>query len=167
MDLLVVGRVPSRSHARFWLAMTGLLVYLAVVLLATLSPTPLDQGYESSIEQLLDVLHSHGVPEWYGYNKLEFSANVAMFVPVGFLLALALPRRGIWLVVIVIPAFSATIELLQAAFLAERFASVLDVVANTAGGYLGAVAAIGMRAAIATRDQRVIARAAREAQHCP
>lgn len=144
---------------RLLLALAGLLIYVGVVLAATFSPTPLDQGYESAIAKVLEVLHRHGVPNWFGYHKLEFVANVAMFVPLGFLVALALPRRGLWLFMLLIPAFSGTIELLQASFLAERFASVLDVLANTIGGYGGAIVAVVLRAAVRRRDEKVIARA--------
>lgn len=144
---------------RLILALAGLLICVGVVLAATLSPTPLDQGYESAIAKVLEVLHRHGVPNWFGYHKLEFVANVAMFVPLGFLVALALPRKVLWLFILLIPAFSGAIELLQASFLAERFASVLDVIANTIGGYGGAVAAVVLRAAVRRRDEKVVARA--------
>lgn len=137
---------------------------MAVVAAATLSPTPLDRGYESSIDSLLATLHRNGIPSWFGYHKLEFTANVAMFVPLGFLLALALPRRYIWLAALIVPALSGSIELLQSAFLAERFASVLDVAANTIGGYVGAIGAVLFRAAVHARDEKVIARAIWEAQ---
>ena len=150
---------PPRSRLRLGLALTGLAAYATVVLAMTLSPTPLDQGYESAIARFLGVLHRNGVPEWFGYSKLEFTANIVMFVPFGFLIALSLPRRAVWLAILLIPAFSAGIELSQYVFLSARFASALDVVANTAGGYAGAVCAIILRAIVSARDEKVIARA--------
>ena len=81
---------PPRSHLRIGSAVSGLAVYAVVVLAMTMSPTPLDQGYESAIAKFLGVLHRNGVPEWFGYSKLEFTANIAMFIPLGFLIALAL-----------------------------------------------------------------------------
>lgn len=155
----VSAQRPPRSRLRIGIAVTGLMVYAAVVLAATLSPTPLDQGYGSSIQRFLDVLHRNGVPEWFGYSKLEFFANVLMFLPFGFLMTLALPRRGVWAVILAVPAFSGAIELFQATFLAARFASVFDVLANTAGGYAGAIVAIALRAVIHARDEKLIARA--------
>lgn len=149
---------PPPSRLRSVLAFAGLTVYLAIVVWATMSPTPLDRGYESAINSLLGVLHRNGIPEWFGYSKLEFSANILMFLPLGFFVALALPRRFWWTALLVVPAFSAAIELTQYAILSERFATAQDVVANTIGGYLGALVAVTIRAAVYARDKRVIAR---------
>lgn len=153
------ARKPAPSRLRLGIALAGLIAYIGVVLAATLSPTPLDAGYDVAIERFLGVLHRNGIPEWFGYSKLEFTANIAMFVPLGFLLALALPRKAVWAVILMIPAFSGAIELFQATFLAARFASLLDVVANTTGGYLGAILAIMLRAVVDARDRKLIARA--------
>ena len=156
------GAIPPRSHARVWLAVVGICLYGAVVLVATLRATPPNSGFESPIAKLLDVLHRYGVPEWFGYGALEFTANVGLFFPLGFLLALAWPRRAMWATLLLIPAFSGGIELMQAIFLAERYASLLDVLANSLGGYIGAVGAVGaalIRAAVHARDQKVVARA--------
>lgn len=153
------GRPPRRSRLRVTLALLGLAVCAGIVLAMTLSPTPLDAGYESAIDRFLGILHRNGVPEWFGYSKLEFTANVLMFVPLGFLVALALPRRAVWATVLLVPAFSGLIEASQSAFLSERFASILDVVANTAGGYGGALVALVLRAVVDSRDRRLVARA--------
>ncbi len=82
---------------RHLFAWTGLGLCLAVVLAATLSPTPIDQGYESAIERVLSILHRNGVPQWFGYRWLEFSANIAMFVPLAYFLSLVFPTRFLWL----------------------------------------------------------------------
>ena len=153
------ARPPRKSQLRVGQAVTGLVICAAAILWATMSPTPLDQGYESAIDRFLAVLHRNGVPEWFGYNKLEFSANVLMFVPLGFLLALALSRRAAWVALLLVPAFSVSIELVQAVALSARFATPMDVLANTAGGYIGALVAFIIRAAVYTRDEKVIARA--------
>ena len=150
---------PPVSHARIWLAGIGLLLYILLVLTATMWPTPLDRGYESSIARFLDVLHRNGVPEWFGYRKFEFTANIAMFLPLGFLLVLVLRRRVMWLALLIVPLSSITIELLQALLLAERFASPLDVLANTLGGIIGGGAGALVRAGVNARDRKVIARA--------
>jgi glycopeptide antibiotics resistance protein len=149
------------SPSRVRLAICGvlLLFYVGVVLTATMWPTPLDANYEATITRLLEILHRHGIPEWFGYAKLEFSANIAMFVPLGFLLALTLPERAWWVVVIFIPAFSGAIEYTQGQWLDARFASTWDIAANTLGGYVGAVLAGLFRAVVHARDRLVIARA--------
>ncbi|PPL14793.1 hypothetical protein GY24_15435 [Microterricola pindariensis] len=142
-----------------------LLAYIGVVAAMTLSPTPLDQGFESAIDKFLGVLHRNGVPEWFGYNKLEFTANILMFVPLGFLLGLALPARIWWVAVLVSPALSVAIELTQAGLLTARFATMSDVFANTIGGLIGTLLAIILRAIVNARDEKVIARALWQAQH--
>ena len=136
-----------------------LLAYAGIVLLATMWPTPLDQGYEESISRLLAVLHRNGIPDWFGYSKLEFSANILMFVPIGFLVALLLPWRVWWLVFLLAPAFSVGIEFTQASLLAERFATPVDVVANSLGAVIGAIAAALVRSAVYRRDRLIVARA--------
>lgn len=156
---LAVQPPPRPSRLRLGLSVSGLAAYSLVVAAATLSPTPLDQGYETSIARLLAVLHRNGVPPWFGYSKLEFTANIAMFVPLGFFICLALPAGLWWLVTLIIPVGSAIIELTQFFLLSERFASVMDVLANTAGGYLGAAFAVALRGLVAARDRKLIARA--------
>lgn len=127
--------------------------------MATLWPTPLDQGFESSINKLFVVLYRNGVPLWFGYNKLEFSANVLMFIPLGFLVALLLPGRIWWLALIICPAMSIAIELTQALALSARFATVVDVMSNSLGAVIGILIAVMLRAIVYERDQKVIARA--------
>jgi len=151
--------VPPKSRARFLLALVLLVLYTSFVLMVVLWPTPVDRDYQSSITRLLEVLHRHGVPGWFGYNKLEFGANIAMFVPVGFLVSLVLPARVWWLVLLICPAFSGLIELTQGVFLEERVSSLLDVLANSAGGLVGAIVAVVLRTLIHARDEKVIARA--------
>ncbi|MDT0156386.1 VanZ family protein [Microbacterium sp. ARD32] len=156
---------PAKSRLRASIAIALLLVYVAVVLVMTMSPTPLDRGYESSIDKVLGVLHRNGVPEWFGYSKLEFTANIAMFVPLGFLVGLALPQRIAWLGLLLLPAFSGVIEMTQSLMLAERFATIEDVIANSAGGWIGLLIAFSIRAMVHARDQKVIARAEWELRH--
>lgn len=156
---------PPKSSLRLWLAVLGLLAYVSVIVVVTLSPTPLDQGYGQTIDRLLGLLHRNGVPGWFDYGVLELSANVAMFVPLGFLLGLALPRKWQWLGIILVPAFSASIEFAQGAFLSARFSSPMDIATNTAGGLAGLLVAALIRAAVYARDEKVIARAMFDARH--
>ncbi|CAN5191979.1 hypothetical protein BH09ACT6_BH09ACT6_20250 [soil metagenome] len=150
---------PRASHLRLWVGGFLLLIYGSIVIMATMWPTPLDRGYEQSIERVLDVLHRNGVPRWFDYSTLEFSANIALFVPVGFLVALLLPFGFWWLALLICPALSVAIELTQGLFLAARFATLSDVSANSIGAVLGVLAAIILRALVRQRDQKVVARA--------
>jgi len=153
--------VHTKSRVREWTAFLLLVSYLVVIVLVTLSPTPIDQGYRSGINKVLDVLHRNGIPEWFGYGKLEFSANIAMFIPLGFLIALALPARLWWVALLVVPSLSAAIEIAQGAFLAARFSSAADVAANSIGGFIGIMIAFALRALVYSRDQKVISEALR------
>lgn len=150
---------PAPSHARQWLAAVLLAAVFGTILLITMWPAPVDKGYSGSIDRLVGVLHRNGVPNWFGYNGLEFTANILMFIPLGFLVALLLTQRLWWLALIICPAFSVLIELTQAVFLAARFATVSDVISNSTGAFIGIFFAVLVRAAVYQRDQKVIARA--------
>ena len=155
---------PPKSRAREWIASLALLGCILIVLFATMWPTPLDRDYAATIQKFIVMLHRNGIPEWYGYNKLEFSANMLMFVPLGFLLAMLLPAKTWWLALVVCPALSVGIELTQATFLSERFATVSDVIANSIGALVGVFCALVLRAVVLARDEKLIARALWEHQ---
>ena len=72
---------------------------------------------------------------------LEFSANIIMFVPLGFGYALRLQKKTIaafWIVLSISFATTFTVEFLQI-FLPSRTPSHTDLIANTLGGGLGFV----------------------------
>lgn len=150
---------PPPSSLRSWLGSLSLAAYGLIVLLVTLTPIPVDQGLQGTITRLLGILHRRGLPEWFGYNELEFTANIAMFVPLGLLLGLALPRQWQWLGLIALPLGSGLIEGAQLLFLTERFATWQDVLANSLGGWLGLLVAALFRAAVYARDRKLLARA--------
>ena len=123
---------------RHWAGGIGLTVVAALVVLITLTPSTVDSGYQAEIAWLLEAMHRRGVPGWFQYRQLEFTANVVMFVPLGFFAGLLLGRRWwrwLWLPV----AVSALIELWQYLFLPGRVAALSDVIANSMGGIAGLV----------------------------
>ena len=150
---------PPRSRLRIWLSFWLLIAYVGIILIATISPTPLDSGYRGAIDKVLSVLHRNGLPESFGYSEVEFLANVAMFIPLGFLLGLLLAGRAVWIAIVLIPGFSAAIEFTQSTFLAARFATAQDVFANSLGGFFGLLVAVILVAIVHARDRKVIARA--------
>lgn len=158
MSDIHVGPPPPRSYGRLWVATLLLLVYASFVLLVTMWPHPQQLEFDSIASKLLKALHNLGVPEWFGYDKLEFTANIAMFVPLGFFLGLALARKVWWLAVFLLPAFSGGIEFMQGIALDERVSTVFDVLANTIGGYVGLLLAMIIRAMIHARDRTMIER---------
>jgi glycopeptide antibiotics resistance protein len=105
---------------------------------------------------VLARLHSHGVPGFVNYSFVEFTANIAFFVPVGFLGGVALQRRFWWLSAVLGFLLSCSVELAQATFLPGRVASAKDVLANTTGAIIGAVIAGLVRLVVMHRDRLLI-----------
>jgi glycopeptide antibiotics resistance protein len=112
-------------------------VYLLVVGLLTLGPTlwrtrPASGDYDVlSLSTWLD-------PEtWVRIGSPEFVANILLFVPLGLLLRLAVPR-GTWLGATVVGGIvSVSIEVLQV--WTPRVSDPRDIVANTLGTLAGAL----------------------------
>jgi VanZ family protein len=117
---------PEKSRLRIAVGLSILIAYSGLILAVTLSPTQLDVNYQNAVLRLLEVLHRNGIPSWFGYGEVEFLANVGMFIPFGFLVALLLPQRLSILTILIGPGFSAFIENFQREFLSERVASVYD-----------------------------------------
>jgi glycopeptide antibiotics resistance protein len=136
---------------RWGVALLLLVAYLVYILAVTLTPAPVDRAYEAPIVESLVELHDHGAPQWFGYGALELAGNVLLFLPLGFLAALVLPRSDWWLVALVAPVLSALIEGGQAIFLPLRVASATDVLANSLGATAGAVLALLLRVLVRPR----------------
>ena len=155
----VEDRKPARSRLRVGLATVLFVTYLAFVMWVTMSPSLDGVGVDSVAERVLRVLHRIGVPDAFGYMQLEFTANIGMFVPLGFLLGLALPGWGWWLALLLLPAYSFGIEWFQGEYLGDRVSDVRDIVSNSIGAWIGTLAAAFLRALVHSRDEKVIARA--------
>ncbi len=110
--------------------------YLVALVLIVFWPTPVDRPAANDLNNFIAWMHRHGVPTFIGYGKIEFSANIVMFIPMGIIASVWTKRA--WAGLLVGFAASVCIELGQALFLAERFASVIDVLANTLGAGIGA-----------------------------
>ena len=131
-------------------------VYVLFVLAVTLNPKTVDNGLDRYIDKALNQLHAHGIPDFVDYDFLEFTSNIAFFVPVGFLLGLLVPFRAWWLPPFLGAALSTFVELFQKLFLPGRVASLQDVLANTAGAVIGTIIAVLVRIVILHRDTLVI-----------
>lgn len=120
-----------------------LIFYTLFIAFMTLTPQQLDTSPEGPIGRLLEFFAAHQVTAWLTYPVVERLANVAMFVPFGFLLALHLGRRRWWIGWAVGVVFTCLIEGTQATLLSPtRFATVSDLVTNTIGAGIGAVLAL-------------------------
>ena len=141
-------RHAALRRAARWLA-AG---YLLTLTLIAFWPTPVDRGAAGSITRTLALLHAQGVPGWVNYALVEFTANIALFLPVGLLGVILLGSARWWEAVLAGLAASSLIELGQLVFLPGRFATPLDVVANTAGTALGALLALALLTAVTARS---------------
>ncbi|MEF2976572.1 VanZ family protein [Subtercola sp. YIM 133946] len=127
--------------------------YLAVVGWVTLGPQPLDNKSEGLLHQLLRFFGRHASLDWITYDRVEFTANVAMFFPIGLFLLLLFGRRQWWLAIIVGFVMTVGIETAQL-FLPGRVSDVRDIVSNTIGATLGVLTGLVLTAAKARRLRR-------------
>lgn len=118
-----------------------MLLGLYVITLGVIALSPVSPIRGVDLSQELDA-SGFG---WVTYTQLESFANVVLFVPFGLLIALLVPTRWWWLVVVGLVAVAAAIELGQALFLPGRVASADDVLANSTGGVVGVVLAAIIR----------------------
>lgn len=100
-------------------------------------PAPVDKPIHGALTAMMTHLHRHGLPDLIGYNFVEASANVLVFIPLGLFAASALPAKTWWQVAAVGALMSVAMELGQLLFLTDRFCSLSDVVTNTVGGVIG------------------------------
>ncbi|GGH91048.1 hypothetical protein GCM10007170_06280 [Arthrobacter liuii] len=105
-------------------------------------PTPVDQPFGEQLAKALNFLQFHGIPQWFNYNFVEKSANIGLFLPVGFVAALAFPNTRWWQIGAFGMLISGFIELGQLLFLHSRVASPSDVMTNTSGAVIGALLAV-------------------------
>ncbi|WP_043483883.1 VanZ family protein [Arthrobacter sp. SPG23] len=104
-------------------------------------PSPVDKPVQGELAGFLVLIHALGIPRWLNYSFIEATANVVLFVPVGVVASQAFPSKRIWQLGAFGLVISGCMELGQQLFLHDRFASPLDLVTNTAGCVIGAVAA--------------------------
>ncbi|MET0479970.1 MAG: VanZ family protein [Mycetocola sp.] len=113
--------------------------------LVILWPTPVDRVLSGSLHSFLDRLRAAGLPDLFRYGVVEFGANVLLFVPLGFALALLLPRGRRWIAAFLCVAGSFAAEFAQLALRPERVADPTDVLANSIGGVLGTFLAVALQ----------------------
>ncbi len=112
-----------------------LVLYTLVIARLTLLPAGSESGTFGTLDDVVTRLSSGGLT----WTQIEVLANVALFVPAGFLLAVAARRS--WAGVVVCALGSGAIEWAQYAFLPSRVPSLADVEHNSLGGLIGALLA--------------------------
>ncbi|MCU1442888.1 MAG: VanZ family protein [Cryobacterium sp.] len=136
-DELMLHRHPALSLVT--------LAYLVFVGWITLGPQPLDSSNNAWLLRALNFFSRHNATDWITYGRVEFIANIGMFVPIGVFLLLLFGRR-LWLLAIVIGIMlTCSIEFTQQ-FLPTRYPDVRDLVANTVGAVIGVLFALTITA---------------------
>ncbi len=130
-----IGRPSVESMIRRPVAAVLLACYSVVVARLTLAD-PSAGRWAFDLAGAAARRASDGRLDW---SETEVIANVALFVPAGFLLAVLLGRPLLAAAVTVLA--SACIELAQQQFLPTRVPSLADVWHNGLGGLLGAILA--------------------------
>ena len=139
------------SAARF-----GAAVYLVVVLIFCLSPqpTPLAKPLSAATEQMRPSVAPTAPPEvaiatyTTAGRRLDWAINLALFAPLGALVAVGWRQRSLLQFGFGAMAISAGIEILQLTWVTARTPQWSDVALNTTGA---AVAFVASRALLARR----------------
>lgn len=114
-------------------------VYLGIVAVLTLVPTLWRTRWAPSGGDVLSPATWLDPDTWVRVGSPEFIANILLFLPLGVLVRLALPRAG-WLAPAALSiAPSIAVEVLQMG--TPRVSDPRDIVANTVGALLGVVIA--------------------------
>lgn len=128
-------QMPARRTRRR--ATAGLLAYTAFVAAVGLWPTPVDRPFDPLLFRLLGAGEVVGIRPLDAYDVIEFTANVAFFVPPALLIVLIVGLRRWWVAPLAGLLCSVAIELTQHFLLPSRFGTVNDVIANTIGALIG------------------------------
>ncbi|MFZ4895319.1 VanZ family protein [Plantibacter sp. Mn2098] len=134
------------------------IAYLALVAFVTLGPQPVDSSSTGWVWRLLGVFDRYEATSWITFDRLEFGANIAMFVPIGLFFLLLFGRRRWWLAILIGGALTIGIETSQL-FLPGRVSDVRDLLSNTTGAVLGVLIGLVLTAR-SSRRMRLTARAA-------
>lgn len=127
-----------------------------LVFLGWLTLTPQDEHTSQAVfvVRVLDALHRRGYAESMDYDRFEFLANIALFVPVGVFLLLLFGAGGWWLAAVVSFAMTAGIEALQHE-IPGRVPDDRDLFANGVGALVGIALALVLTLPATLRRRRI------------
>lgn len=128
-----VTKAPRKYRRAAWV----LVAYLILVGAVGLWATEVDVPIRGTVNEFLRVLRDNGLTS-VRYGHIEALANLALFLPLGFLLVPVLRPHDWWWAVVICLGLSVAIESAQFA-LPRRTPASRDVVFNTAGALVGAV----------------------------
>lgn len=99
---------------------------------------------------MLRFFGRHDLTDWITYQRVEFTANVFMFIPIGTFFLLLFGRR-LWFVAVAAGiALTMAIETVQL-FLPNRVSDISDIIANSSGATIGVITGLILTAASARR----------------
>lgn len=138
-EVMVRSAVERATTERATTIAAGL--YLAVLLVIAWWPTHVDRDLDIENSWLVRGLTALGMSAGSGYGLVEFTANIALFVPWGMCAARFLAGR--WAVAVLSGVVATVlVETVQWLLLAGRTASLGDVVANSLGTAIGVAAVV-------------------------
>jgi glycopeptide antibiotics resistance protein len=127
--------------------------YLAFVAWVTLTPQAYASERIAIIYRVLAALHRRGYLLAIDDVRLEFLANIALFVPVGVFLLLLFGARLWWVALMASLAMTAFIEVAQRS-IPGRVPDEQDVLANGLGAVIGAFVALVLTLPATLRRRR-------------
>lgn len=146
------GRAVDRQLRRAeWVAIA---LAVVVILLVTLWPSRVDAPVDGALGDSLARWHARGLPDFVDYDFVQTTANVALFVPLGGLVASVVVRSLWWASGVAGLTLSLTVEFAQATFLPARLASAGDLASNTAGALVGGALVVAARVVRERRRRR-------------
>ncbi|WP_167050825.1 VanZ family protein [Salinibacterium sp. ZJ77] len=128
-------------------------VYLVAVGVLVWSPAPDDVEQTGILAAVARWVAQFGLPFEATWTVLEVVGNVVLFVPFGVLAMTAFREMRVWSTAAAGLATSGIIEGVQL-FLPTRFSTVSDLVANTAGALVGALAVALWRRRVSAAERR-------------
>ncbi|BDZ50041.1 hypothetical protein GCM10025867_22820 [Frondihabitans sucicola] len=143
--------MDRRLRRAEWIAVG---VVLVAILLVTLWPSRVDAPVDGSLQRTLLRWHGLGLPSFVDYSFVQTAANVAMFVPLGALIASVTVRPLWWVSGVLGLTLSLCVEFAQYTLLPARLASAGDLASNTAGALVGGAAVAILRTVLARRRRR-------------
>jgi VanZ family protein len=112
------------------------IAYLVFVGWVTLTPGSEAPTSSELVLRVLDRLQGYPHLGWLTYNRAEYLANIALFVPVGLFLLLLFGTRFWWLAVAAALLMTSFIETVQRV-IPGRVSDDRDIAANTLGAVIG------------------------------
>lgn len=140
---------PAAAPVERWLsygARLGLLCLLLLAAVLTLSPDAPTRGLSGFHESLARLVSRITLGRTHvSVGEAEALANVLLFVPIGLLLRLALPRVLSTVLLLAATAGSLSIEVVQFLLLPGRTPSLVDVLTNGGGTAIGLVVGVDVQ----------------------